>query len=307
MVRQILRKEENGYDWYEILDPTLEDFTELKKKYNLNDASIKDCLEIGHLPKIEEFENYHFLILRSIAENFPENSDTLMDITLRISVFYDEDFIITVHRNEIKLLDELINLDKTNKKLKSSKSLVNSLVSQSLKTFENLVINDLSEKLDDYEERVFLHSRRKPFLMRLYYLKRQIDLIRIILTLYKDIVDYFHMPEYQNIYTQDLRDIYSRTNTLFRNIGENTAQLLSVYFNIESNHTNEIMRDTDHYIGILYATYLYCWSLRDEFQIHARIGLENRIPSSLVVDGSSIDPNLHLVQKKEMAIKTEIF
>jgi magnesium transporter len=50
------------------------------------------------------------------------------------------------------------------------------------------------------------------------------------------------MPEYQNIYTQDLRDIYSRTNTLFRNIGENTAQLLSVYFNIESNHTNEIMR-----------------------------------------------------------------
>jgi magnesium transporter len=165
-----------------------------------------------------------------------------MDITLRISVFYDEDFIITVHRNEIKLLDELIKLDKTNKKLKSSKSLVNSLVSQSLKTFENLVINDLSEKLDDYEERVFLHSRRKPFLMRLYYLKRQIDLIRIILTLYKDIVDYFHMPEYQNIYTQDLRDIYSRTNTLFRNIGENTAQLLSVYFNIESNHTNEIMR-----------------------------------------------------------------
>ncbi|VTQ03764.1 CorA family divalent cation transporter [Sphingobacterium daejeonense] len=110
MVRQILRKEENGYDWYEILDPTLEDFTELKEKYNLNDASIKDCLEIGHLPKIEEFENYHFLILRSIAENFPENSDTLMDITLRISVFYDEDFIITVHRNEIKLLEELINL-----------------------------------------------------------------------------------------------------------------------------------------------------------------------------------------------------
>jgi len=208
MVRHIIRKEENGYDWYEILDPTLEDFTELKAKYNLNDASIKDCLEIGHLPKIEEFENYHFLILRSIADAFPENSDTLADITLRISVFYDEDFIITVHRNEIPLLNELIELDKTNKKLKSSKSLVNSLVSQSLKTFENLVINDLAEKLDDYEEIVFLHRKRKPFLMKLYYLKRQVDLIKIILTLYKDIVDYFHMPEYQNIYTQDLRDIY---------------------------------------------------------------------------------------------------
>ncbi len=242
MVTQIIKKEEQGYDWYDIFNPTLDDFETLKDKFKLNDASIKDCLEIGHLPKIEEFDDYHFLIIRSIAEKFPENSDTLTDLTNRISIFYDEDFIITVHRHPLSLLSELMNLDKANKRLKSSKSLVNSLVSASIKTFEKLVMEDLSLKLDDYEEIVFLHSRRKPFLQKLYYLKRQIDLIRIIITLYKDIVDYFHMPEYKNIYTQDLRDIYSRTNTLYRNTGENTAQLLSLYFNIESNHTNEIMR-----------------------------------------------------------------
>ncbi len=242
MVKQILRKEDNGFDWFDIFNPSIDDFTDLKERYNIKDASIKDCLEIGHLPKIEEFEEYHFLILRNIAESFPESSDTLTDITNRISLFYGQDFVITVHRNEINFLSELIDLDKTNKKLKSSKSLVNTLVSSSLKSFETLIISDLSEKLDDYEEIVFLHSRRKPFLRKVYYLKRQVDLIRIILTLYKDIVDYFHMPEYQNIYTQDLRDIYSRTNTLYRNISENTAQLLSIYFNIESNHTNEIMR-----------------------------------------------------------------
>lgn len=97
-------------------------------------------------------------------------------------------------------------------------------------------------QLDEYEEFVFLHHRRKPFLKNLYYIKRQIDVIRSVLTLYKDIVDYFHMPEYKNIYTQDLRDLFSRTGTLYRNISENTSQLLNIYFNIESNHTNEIMR-----------------------------------------------------------------
>ncbi|GAA4135952.1 magnesium/cobalt transporter CorA [Sphingobacterium kyonggiense] len=242
MVRQILSKEENGFDWYDIANPSIEDFKHLKEKFDLNDASIKDCLEIGHLPKIEEFESYHFLILRTITSHFPESSDTLTDITNRISLFYDQDFLITVHRNEIDFLNNLMELDKGNKKLKSSKSLVNTLVSSSLKSFEDLIMNELSEKLDSYEEIVFLHNRRKPFMRKVYYLKRQVDLIRIILTLYKDIVDYFHMPEYQNIYTQDLRDIYSRTNTLYRNISENTAQLLSIYFNIESNHTNEIMR-----------------------------------------------------------------
>ncbi len=242
MVRQILYKEQHGFDWFDIVNPIMADFETLKPRYNLNDASIKDCLETGHLPKIEEFDHYHFLIIRFIAEDFPESSDQMVEITNRISIFYDADFLITAHRNEIPMLEELIALDKSNKKFKSSKSLINTLVSSSLKTFENKVINNLSVKLDEYEEVVFLHNRRKPFLKRLYYLKRQIDLIRIILTFYKDIVDYFHMPEYQNIYTQDLRDLYSRTSTLYRNIGENTAQLLSIYFNIESNHTNEIMR-----------------------------------------------------------------
>jgi len=242
MVTEILHGNNTSFKWIDINNPTKEDFVELKATYNLSEASIKDCLEVGHLPKIEEFENYHFLILRSIPTEFHDNSDTLTEITERISIFYDQEFVITVHRNQIDYLEHLKSLDKDHKRLQSSKSLINYIVSESLRSFETLLINTLSTKLDDYEEQVFLHRKRKPFLKRLYYLKRQIDLIRIILTHYKDIVDYFHMPEYYNIYTQDLRDSYTRSNTLYRNLAENTSQLLSVYFNIESNHTNEIMR-----------------------------------------------------------------
>ncbi len=242
MTTTILHTPENKFDWIDITDPTIEDFTELKVKYNLHEASIKDCIETGHLPKIEEFENYHFLIIRSIPQLLKDDSDSLIEVTERISIFYAENFLITVHRHEIEFLKNLENLDKSNKKLQSSKSLVNALVSSALKTFEDLVLGKMSVQLDEYEETVFLHRRRKPFLKKLYYIKRQIDVIRSVLTLYKDIVDYFHMPQYRNIYTQDLRDLFSRTNTLYRNIAENTAQLLSIYFNIESNHTNEIMR-----------------------------------------------------------------
>ncbi|NGF55015.1 magnesium transporter CorA [Parapedobacter sp. SGR-10] len=242
MIVSILQTPEHHFDWIDITNPAIEDFAELKAKYNLHEASIKDCIEIGHLPKIEEFDNYHFLIIRSIPKNFDDESDSLIEITERISIFYSEKFVITAHRQEIEFLKNLENLDKSNKKLQSSKSLVNALTSSALKTFEDIVLDKMSVKLDEYEEIVFLHRRRKPFLKKLYYIKRQIDVIRSVLTHYKDIVDYFHMPQYQNIYTQDLRDLFSKTNTLYRNIAENTAQLLSIYFNIESNHTNEIMR-----------------------------------------------------------------
>ncbi|MGN0001950.1 MAG: CorA family divalent cation transporter [Sphingobacterium composti] len=242
MIVHILTSDKHNFEWIDITNPTLEDFKELKEKYNLRDESIRDCLEVGHLPKIEEFENYHFLIIRSTPETLEEESDTLTEITDRVSIFYGQNFIITTHRSHINFLENIKKLDPKSKVLTSSKSLVNTLLSEALKSFETLILGNMATKLDDYEEVVFLHQKRKPFLKKLYYIKRQIDVIRSILVLYKDIVDYFHLPEYKNIYTQDLRDLFSRTSTLYRNASENTAQLLNIYFNIESNHTNEIMR-----------------------------------------------------------------
>lgn len=238
----VLQKPQSNFEWIDISNPTLQDFEEIKEKYGLHETSIKDCIEIGHLPKIEEFDNYHFLIIRSITANIDDESDSLTEITDRISIFYNENFVITVHRNNIDFLEVAKAKQKNHRILNSSKSLVNSLVSDALTTFETLALGKLSTKLDEYEEIVFLHHRRQPFLKKVYYIKRQIDVIRIVITLYKDIVDYFHMPEYRNVYTQDLRDTFNKANNLYRNIAENTSQLLSIYFNIESNHTNEIMR-----------------------------------------------------------------
>lgn len=242
MINYILRKNDSSFVWVDISNPTLEDFQTLKSQFNISDSSIKDSLEIGHLPKIEEFDHYHFLIIRSIANDIVEEGDSLTEVTDRISIFYSKDFVITSHRNSIDYLDRLIQLDSSSKKLASSKALVNALVSDALKSFETFSINSISPRLDDYEEIVFLHRSRKSSLKRIYYIKRQIDLIRNILTFYKDIVDYFHMPEYKNIYTQDLKDSFSRSQVLYKNTSENTGQLLSIYFNLESNHTNEIMR-----------------------------------------------------------------
>lgn len=242
MIQHVLSSEVNGFDWYDITHPSEGDFHELATRYNLHESTIRNCLEVGHLPKIEVYPDYQFLILRSIAAKYPEHSDVLIELTERISIFYGDKFIITVHRAQIEWLDKIKQTPADNAKLKGTKHVVNLLVSQALKTFEHEVIYTFADKIDQYEEFVFLHSRRKPFMKKLYYLKRQIDLIRIILTLYQDLVEYFHIPERVSTFHRNLHDLYKRTDTLYRNLAENTSQLLSMYFNIESNHTNEIMR-----------------------------------------------------------------
>lgn len=241
MVKTILEKSTASFEWIDVTDPSREEMEVLKLKYNLAQASINDCFQAGHLPKIEEFENYHFLVIRSIPKQFDSFADSLSEITERVSVFFSESFIITVHKGPIEYLDKIQESISTSK-FPSSKHFINHLTSEALKTFEKLAIEKLTPQLDSYEEIVFLRKRKKNFLRQLYYIKRQTDHIRIILTLYDDMVDFFHVTAFKNVYTQDLKDIYERASTLYRNIAENTSQLLNIYFNMESNHTNDIMR-----------------------------------------------------------------
>ena len=123
MVRTIVEKEIANYEWIDISEPTPEDFDFIKARYNLNEASIKDSKEPEHLPKIEEFENYTFIILRVMSDNFKENSDSIGEVTDRLTVFYGNDFVITVHKRRIEFLEKLKNIEFTSIKLKIAANL----------------------------------------------------------------------------------------------------------------------------------------------------------------------------------------
>src|SRR5690606_8497427 len=136
--------------------------------YQLHEASIKDCLQVGQLPKIEEFENYHFLIIRSIPTRFDNFSDTLTEITERISIFFSDKFVITVRRGDGGYLEKLVDKFPFSK-LRSSKLLINPLPSEGLKPFESLVRNKRQTQLDSAEVVVFLNRGKSHFLRQLYH------------------------------------------------------------------------------------------------------------------------------------------
>lgn len=132
-------------------------------------------------------------------------------------------------------------LDFRSTKLSDTKHLANHITTAALATFEK-ILPKISTKLDEYEESVFLARQKKLVLKHVYFIKRQIDVVRKVIILYKEIVEHFHANQKRNVYSRDLKDLFLRTNTLYDNLSENTSQLLNIYFNISSNHTNEIMR-----------------------------------------------------------------
>ncbi len=241
MIRQLASKAAFGFDWVDLSNPSDEEIKSVAATYSLHEASIKDCMQPDHLPKYELFDNYTFVIFRVLAANPPHEADTIQELTNKIAIFFNDGYLLTVHRSE----DELVDLVKAKRidtgKCNSTLYLLNSLIRESILTFEQPGVK-LSESLDYYEERVFLRQRKSPILRGLYFVKRKIDVIRRVMLLSYEIIDNIDAEEHSDVYTRDLRDLYVRIRTLFENLSENTAQLLSVYFSLASQRTNEIMR-----------------------------------------------------------------
>ncbi|MBZ0100125.1 MAG: hypothetical protein K8F30_13665, partial [Taibaiella sp.] len=187
----------------------------------------------------EKMDNYSFIIFRIYGDNGSPEMDTMQELTNKVAIFYSPAFVITVHREKEEFLDKLREQVQANK-CNSSAELLNAIIYGCLKTYQD-PLKRLSEKVDRYEEFVFLKHRKIQSLKGLYYLKRKIDLIRRMLILSYEIIDEID-PDGGNVDTRETRDEYIKLQHLFDSLSENIHQLLTVYFSTASQRTNEIMR-----------------------------------------------------------------
>lgn len=234
-------KTSQGFDWIDLTDPTIEEIQDIAKQFSLHETSIKDCMQPDHLPKYEVVDNYTFVIFRVFTKQALTEADTIQELTNKIALFFTAEHMITVHRSEQPLIEEVKAKAIDGDGCKDTLCLLNRIIRASLLTFEEPSIK-LSKSLDYFEENVFLKQRKAPVLRGLYYVKRKVDVMRRLLILSHEIIDKIDMPKQRNIYTRDLRDLYIRMQNIYDNLSENTAQLLSAYFSIASHRTNEIMR-----------------------------------------------------------------
>ncbi|WP_257657754.1 magnesium transporter CorA family protein [Parapedobacter lycopersici] len=241
MIQSFASKDQNGFDWVDLSSPSDEEINQIATRFQLHEASIKDWMQPDHLPKYELFDHYTFVIFRLLDSRPVHEADTIQELTNKIAIFFNESYLITVHKKEHPLIETVKSKRIDSGTCDNVLHLLNTLIRESILTFDLSSVK-LSETLDYYEERVFLRQQKSPILRGLYFVKRKIDVIRKILLLSYEIIDNIDTPEQSTAYTRDLRDLYIRTQTFFDNLSENTAQLLSLYFSISSQRTNETMR-----------------------------------------------------------------
>jgi len=93
----------NGLQWVNIERPTMPDIEYLAQNYHFHKLDLDDCLSHTQLPKIDEYQNYLFLVLH--FQIF--NEATRVSRHTQVSVFISKKYLISVHSGDLKLLTRL--------------------------------------------------------------------------------------------------------------------------------------------------------------------------------------------------------
>jgi magnesium transporter len=224
--------------WVNIERPTRHEMDSLAQTYAFHPLDLDDCLSKVQLPKIDEYEDYLFIIL-----HFPVfEPRTRITSASQVSIFLGKNFVVTVHNGDLKPLANLpVNCQQNAKTCedylgKDSGYFLYRIVDM-LVDYCFPMVNKTLYNLDAIEDRVF--DAKLTVSHDIAILRRDIAAQRRIIGLLRGVVADLERKA-QRFTEADLK-VY------FGDINDHIARLWS---NLDECHeTIEIYKDTDFTMG----------------------------------------------------------
>lgn len=229
------------FTWIDIISPTEEELKVVSEKYNLHHYTLRDCLEPDHLPKYEDLGNAYFIITRILSESQTIKAHTIQEISSKIAVFYNENFIITIHRLPQIILDDIRLKYLETGKCKNTSELITKIIWHVLHSYDQPAI-DLSNEVDVYEAKIFLKSLTPVMMEDLYFIKRKAAICNKLLMLTGEVINTIRTTDNDLVALQDAKDLHVKLTTLYVQAHDDVTNLLNIYLSLSAQKTNEVVK-----------------------------------------------------------------
>jgi magnesium transporter len=234
---------EKGYpfEWIDVFNPDEKLLMELADKHNLPQAAVIDCMESEHLPKYEVFDKYFFIIIRFYDAYCKPESDNIRQLTRKVAIFYNNEFILTIHRSETEFIEKISDKFANSKSVKHPFDLVCNLFKFAKETFSQPLLK-MDQEIDVYETNIFLKKRVPDILRNLYLIKRKTSVIKKLNSITRVVVETLPNSHHKNSFYEDMRDYHLKLETETEELHDNINNLLNLYISLSAQKTNEVMR-----------------------------------------------------------------
>lgn len=240
--------------WQHITNPSEDDYKYLQDTYHFHPLDIEDCKGTNQRPKIDEYDDYYFLILQ-----FPYFDKGNKFVRVReVKIFWGKDYIITFGKSHWvinKLFDEieedLSERDEDALQAMSSSDLLlyNILDRLMLETYTLILRVGSEVDLINYD---IFNKKARSIIELISTTRKNIILLN---TTFKPQLRVLHMFESGGIkgfvdpetvdmegYWGDILDQYQKMFDLVEDYGELIEGLSKTFDSLQANKTNEIMK-----------------------------------------------------------------
>jgi magnesium transporter len=234
-----------GLLWVDIEDVTDEDAELLSDVFHLHPLAVADCVSKNiHPPKIDDFEDYLFIIVHGI--NYHTESEVVE--TTELAFFVGKNYVVTSHDVPMKSVSSMLDRVRKDGRLMRrgadflAHDLIDALVDNIMPTVE-----EIDEKNDQLEAEA-LHEPKRETLMSIMQCKRSILALTRVILPQREIVNRLSRGEYAliseraQIYYRNIYDHLVRIEMLTLGLRDMTESVLSTYLSSVSNRMNEVMK-----------------------------------------------------------------
>jgi len=234
-----------GLLWVDFLNPGEEDKKFIEEEFNFHNLAVEDFLSpLIHTPKVDEFEDYIFLIVHGI--NYMTESDVVT--TTELCIFLGPNFVVSGHNDFMFSVEAVKGHVETDKRpIKKgadllAHALIDNLIDNVLPT-----IDRMTEVSGDIEEEVIQNPQRST-LEAIMKLKRSTLHIHRVMVPQRDVLsrlsrgDYAIIKKGTQIFYRDIYDHLVRIIDLNQTNRDITDNMLATYLSSIANRQNEMMK-----------------------------------------------------------------
>ena len=227
--------------WHDLRDSNDPELDVLAERYHLHPLHIEDCRHRNQRAKVEDGEDYLFVVLKPAHINRAGE----LEIT-DFDLFLGHDYLITVQEGECPSLRD--NIDKLHASADRSRSdqLFYRIIDAAVDTYAP-VLDWFNDAIDVIEDKV-LEKPSPDTVQRIFELKRSLIELRRILTNMRDVASHLQREE-TDLIQRDLgpflRDVYDHVARAVETVEMHRdllAGAMDIYLSSVSNRTNQVMK-----------------------------------------------------------------
>ena len=229
-----IQKFEN-FDWIDLENPTEDEIKSTSFPFDLDENFIEDALEFGHLPKIERTPDYLFIILRAYTADESERVIGVQQISNKVAFFITDKTLVTIHRPSFKFIEN------TSSDFKSPEEVALYLFNEVLLTYDEPIRNQ-TDKMDEFEQDIFLKGGGKLSVEKLYFEKSKARLTKKILLITQSVFDQLRVEDDLSSTLQDLKDTVVHLILRSEEMIDDATSLLNSHMTFTAQKSNDVMK-----------------------------------------------------------------